>query len=75
MGALPSDRHLPPSLANGQNCGSGGDRAGPDGAHKGRAGAGRAAACGHRQRSRHVVGDSLCRTASRGPQIPVSEAG
>ena len=69
VGALPAHRRLFTPLAIRAVGRLGRDRAGPDGADEGRAGAGHPAKGGHRQGRRHVVGDPLRGAADRGAPV------
>ncbi len=74
MGALLADRRIPAPMAVRAVGRSGRNRAGPDGADKGRAGAGHPADFGHRQGRGHVVGYPLCRTPYRRAKVQGSKA-
>ena len=69
VGALPSHWRLFTPLAIRAVGRLGRDRAGPDGADEGRAGAGHPAKGGHRQGRRHVVGNPLRGAADRGAPV------
>ena len=69
VGALPAHRRVFTPLAIRAVGRLGRDRAGPDGADEGRAGAGHPAKGGHRQGRRHVVGHPLRGAADRGAPV------